>query len=225
MILKSRILLFAILFCNLIAYAQTTKGLDPLVQNVYERQRISLNGYWNYLVDPLETGYYDYRRKPTGDGFFKDHQVDNIKTYKEYDFDLAPVMPIPGDWNTFDDNLFLYEGTLWFRQQFPYTLKANIKVYLYFGAANYDAKVYLNGEKVGEHEGGYTPFNFDVTKYLKQGNNKLIVKVDDKRRADAVPTNNFDWFNYGGITRDVMLVELPETFIQTYKVQLKKRHE
>lgn len=219
--LKSRLILFGILFCNILAFGQTTKGLDPLVQNVYNRQRVSLNGYWNYIVDPLETGYYDYRRRPTPDGFFKDHEVDNVKTWKEYDFDTAPVMGIPGDWNTQSDNLFLYEGTIWFRQQFNYTPNGK-KVFLYFGAANYDAKVYLNGKKVGEHEGGYTPFNFDVTNLLQSGKNKLIVKIDNKRRADAVPTNNFDWFNYGGITREVMLVEVPQTFIQSYKVQLKK---
>ncbi|MDH6309542.1 beta-glucuronidase [Dysgonomonas sp. PFB1-18] len=220
--LKSKLLVFAVLFCNLLAFGQTTQGLDPLVQNVYNRHRISLNGYWHYVVDPLETGYYDYRRMPNPDGFFKDHQVDNVSTWKEYDFDTAPVMPVPGDWNTHSDNLFLYEGTIWFRQQFLYTPKSGNKVYLYFGASNYDTKIYLNGTKVGEHEGGYTPFNFDVTDIVKSGNNKLVVKVDNKRRADAVPTNNFDWFNYGGITRDVMLVELPQTFIQSYKVQLKK---
>lgn len=219
--LKSKIVLFGILFCNLLAYGQTTKGLDPLVQNVYDRDRISLNGYWSYVADPLETGYYDYRRRPTPDGFFKDHQVDNIKMFKEYDFATAPVMGIPGDWNTHDDNLFLYEGTIWFKQEFLYTPKEG-KVYLYFGASNYDTKVYVNGKKVGEHEGGYTPFNFNVTDFLRSGRNNVIVKVDNKRRADAVPTNNFDWFNYGGITRDVMLVQLPETFINSYKVQLKK---
>jgi len=222
MCLKIKIVLITILFCSLYSFGQTTKGLDPLIQNIYERQHTSLSGYWNYLVDPLETGYYDYRRRPNPDGFFKDHQVDNINTYKEYDFDTAPVMPIPGDWNTFDDNLFLYEGTLWFRRQFLYTPKSDTKVYVYFGASNYDTKVYLNGEKVGEHEGGYTPFNFDVTNLVKPGNNKLIVKVDNKRRADGVPTNNSDWFNYGGITREVLLVEVPQTFIQSYKVQLKK---
>ncbi|MDR0939271.1 MAG: beta-glucuronidase [Mediterranea sp.] len=212
----------AVLFISLLSFAQTAKDARPLLQNVYGRAHSSLNGYWNYLVDPLETGYYDYRRRPTSDGFFKDHQVDNIKTYKEYDFDTSPVMPVPGDWNTFADNLFLYEGTLWFRRQFQYVPKAGTRVYLYFAGANYDTKVYLNGEKAGEHEGGYTPFNLDVTDLVKPGRNSLVVKVDDKRRADAVPTNNFDWFNYGGITRDVLLVELPQTFIQSYKVQLKK---
>ena len=219
--MKKLALLLVLFACTLAGKSQETKGLAPLIQNVYGRDHQVLNGYWHYLIDPLETGYYDYRHKPMADGFFKDKKVDNIKEFKEYDFDSAPVMPIPGDWNTQNAELFNYEGTLWFKHTFNYTL-SDKRVFLYFGAANYDAKVFVNGKMAGEHEGGYTPFNFDVTKLLKNGENFVIVKVDDKRRADGVPTNNFDWFNYGGITRDVMLVELPALHIQDYIIQLKK---
>ena len=202
-------------------FAQQAPGLDPLIQNVYGRDIQKLNGYWNWLADPLETGYYDYRRQPSAEGFFKDITVDNISGYKEYDFDRSPVMAVPGDWNTQNDNLFLYEGTVWFRRKFDYRPHDG-RVFLWFGAVNYDAKVYLNGQKVGEHTGGYTPFNFDVTDKLMAGDNTLVVKVDNKRASDAVPTNNFDWFNYGGITRDVLLVKLPASFIRTYSVGLKE---
>jgi len=202
-------------------FGQETKTLIPLIQNVYGRDHQILNGYWHYLVDPLETGYYDYRRNPTPTGFFMDQKTDNVNTFKEYDFDSAPVMPIPGDWNTQNAELFNYEGTLWFKHTFNYE-PSDKQVFLYFGAANYDTKVYLNTKKAGEHEGGYTPFNFNVTALLKKGSNTLIVKVDNKRRIDAIPTNNFDWFNYGGITRDVLLVELPASHVQTYTIQLKK---
>ncbi len=219
--MKKFIFLAAAILTTCFAFAQTTSGLDPLVQNVYGRNIQKLNGYWNHFADPLETGYYDYRRQPTPNGFFKDHEVDLVKNYKEYDFDLSPTLAVPGDWNTQDDNLFLYEGTIWFRRVFDYQPHEG-KVFLWFGAANYDTKVYLNGEKVGEHIGGYTPFNFDVTDRLANGENTLIVKVDNKRAVDAVPTNNFDWFNYGGITRDVLLVKVPKDFIQTYKVSLKQ---
>ncbi|GHU93466.1 beta-glucuronidase [Bacteroidia bacterium] len=219
--IKNKFTLLAALFVATTAWAQTTAGLDPLVQNVYARQHQRLNGYWNYLVDQLENGYYDYRRKPAPDGYFKDAQVDRVHAFKEYDFDLSPVMGIPGDWNTQSHELFWYEGTVWFRQKFNYQPSSK-KAFLYFGAVNYDAKVYLNGQKVGEHEGGFTPFNFDVTEKLKAGSNTLVVKVDNKRSADGVPTNNFDWFNYGGITRDVLLVQVPQEYIQTYRLQLKK---
>jgi len=201
--------------------AQTTKDLFPLIQNVYGRSIQKLNGYWNYIVDPLETGYYDYRRKPSPTGFFQDIQVDNVKDFKEYDFSLSPVMPIPGDWNTFSDNLLLYEGALWFRRLFNYEPSGK-RVFIYFGASNYITDVFLNGKKVGEHTGGFTPFNFEVTGLLKKGSNNLIVKVNDHRFLEGIPTINFDWYNYGGITRDVLLVEVPSSYIQTYNVHLKK---
>jgi len=219
--MKKLALLLVLFACTLTGQSQETKGLAPLIQNVYGREHQVLNGYWHYLIDPLETGYYDYRHKPMADGFFKDKKVDNVKEFKEYDFDSAPVMPIPGDWNTQNAELFNYEGTLWFKHTFNFE-PSDKRVFIYFGAANYDAKVFVNGKMAGEHEGGYTPFNFDVTKLLHKGENFVIVKVDDKRRADGVPTNNFDWFNYGGITRDVMLVELPVLHIQDYTIQLKK---
>lgn len=203
--------------------AQSNPNLDPLIQHVYGRETTSLNGNWNYLIDMLEVGYYNYRRTPDPDGFFKDPKVDNITAYKEYDFDSAPVMKIPSDWNTQNAQLFYYEGTVWFKHKFLYTpSEAGNRAYLYFGAINYDSKVYLNGKKVGEHIGGYTPFNMEVTDVLKEGENFVVVKVDNKRYAEAVPTLNCDWFNYGGITRDVMLVEVPQTYIRSYKVQLKK---
>ena len=219
--MKNYALLLLLLLCGITGFSQETKTLLPLIQNVYGRDHQVLNGYWHYLIDPLETGYYDYRRNPSPTGFFMDQKTDNVKTFKEYDFDSAPVMPIPGDWNTQNPELFNYEGTLWYKHTFNYD-PSDKKPFLYFGASNYDTKVWVNTKKVGDHEGGYTPFNFDVTSLLKKGSNTLIVKVDDKRRIDAIPTNNFDWFNYGGITRDVLLVELPLTFVQTYSIQLKK---
>jgi len=219
-ILRKFFLLFCVLCASTIS-AQTTKDLQPLVQNVYGRSVQSLNGYWHYIADPLDVGYYDYRRQSSPNGFFKDIDVDNVTAFKEYDFDSSPVMSVPGDWNTQAYNLFLYEGTVWFKHTFNYKPSGK-RVFLYFGAANYTTDVYLNGKKVGEHTGGYTPFNFEVTDVIKSGANKLIVRVNDQRSTDGVPTNNFDWFNYGGITRDVMLVELPSAYIQTYSVRLKK---
>src|SRR6185312_11166465 len=98
----------------------------------------------------------------------------------------------------------------------------NARVFVYFGAANYFADVYLNGEKIGQHEGGFTPFNFEITKLVRDTGNFLVVKVDNKRRRDAVPTLMTDWWNYGGLTREVMLVETPMTFVNDYLVQLKQ---
>ncbi|MDR2854158.1 MAG: beta-glucuronidase, partial [Prevotellaceae bacterium] len=85
-----------------------------------------------------------------------------------------------------------------------------------------DAKVYLNGEKIGEHIGGFTPFNFDITDKVKDGSNFVILMVNNKRKPEAVPTVNADWWNYGGITREVLLVDVPEVFIDDYVIQLEK---
>lgn len=201
--------------------AQVNPDLEPLIQNVYGRQTTLLNGLWHYLVDQLEVGYYDYRRVPTENGFFKDPVVNDHEGFKEYDFNSAPVMSIPGDWNTWEDRFFHYEGTMWFKRDFTYQPTGK-RVYLYIGAANYDSKVYVNGKKVGAHIGGYTPFNMEITDVLQSGKNNVCVYVDNKRYAEGVPTLNCDWFNFGGITRDVMLVEVPETYIASYRLQLKK---
>ncbi len=215
------ILFLVLLFSSLCARAQRTEGLDPLIQHAYGRKVQSLNGYWNYFADPLETGYYDYRRNPDPNGFFKDVQVDNRTSWKEYDFDRSPVMAVPGDWNTQVPELFRYEGMVWLRRKFPTTAEAGVRRYLYFGASNYLTHVFLNGEHVGDHEGGYTPFNFEVTELLRDGENTLVVAVDDKRLPERVPTIICDWFNYGGITRDVMLITVPESFVRSYTVRLK----
>ena len=74
----------------------------------------------------------------------------------------------------------------------------------------------------GQHIGGFTPFNFEITGLLREGTNSLVVKVDNKRHPEAVPTVNADWWNFGGITRPVTLIETPSTYIGDYYVQLKK---
>src|SRR5438874_1632259 len=135
---------------------------------------------------------------------------------------LTMVALRPGDWNTQRESLLFYEGTIWYKKSFDYQRKENTRLFVYFGAANYLADVYLNGEKLGRHEGGFTPFNFEVTKLVRDKANALIVKVDNKRRRDAVPTLNTDWWNYGGLTRQVELVETPATFVQDYFIQLQQ---
>lgn len=218
---KNKALLILLVSLSNHVLGQTNAGYYPLIQNIYGRNTQSLNGHWNRLPDPLKSGYFTYRKTVDPNGYFNDVKVDNRNKFKEYGFDDAPWLYVPGDWNTQEDKLYYYEGAIWYKRIFNFS-GTSARQFLYFGAVNYEAKVYLNGEKVGEHEGGYTPFNIEVTNKIKLGENSLIVLVDNTRRADAVPTDNFDWWNYGGITRDVMLVETPETFIRDYKIQLKK---
>ena len=192
----------------------------PLLQNVLSRSTVSLNGSWHYIVDVQEEGYYDYRMKPTPWGFFQNAKPQKPEDLIEYDFDKAPVMQVPSDWNTQDERLFFYEGTVWFKRAFQWHRNGNRRTLLYFGAVNYDTYVYVNGKLAGHHVGGFTPFNFDVTDMLREGDNFVVLKVDNKRHAEAVPTQIFDWWNYGGITRDVLLVDVESVYIEDYNLQL-----
>ena len=190
--------------------------------NVMGRQTMSLNGAWNYIVDVQEEGYYDYRMNPTRWGFFVNAKPQRPEDLIEYDFDKAETMQVPGDWNTQDERLFFYEGTVWLKKSFEFHPQEGRRTLIYFGAANYDTHVWVNGKKAGHHIGGFTAFNFDVTELLKDGENVVIVKVDNKRHAEDVPTQIFDWWNYGGITRDVYLVNVASSYIENYKLELSK---
>ncbi|MBN2365233.1 MAG: beta-glucuronidase [Calditrichaeota bacterium] len=195
---------------------------SPLIINVDGRSSTDLHGNWNFIIDPYETGYYDYRYHPSENGYFKNRKPQTKSDRVEYSFDSEDLLHVPGDWNSQSEKLFLYEGTIWFKKSFNYRKKPDSRIFIYFGAINYQAKVYLNGEFVGEHEGGFTPFNSEITNLIKEEDNFLIVKADNRRYREAVPTLNTDWFNYGGITRRVLLVEVPETFVRDYFVQLDK---
>ena len=193
-----------------------------LITNTEGRKTTTLNGQWQVIIDPYESGFYNYRYQPSDNGYFKNAKAKNKSELIEYDFDKSETLKVPGDWNTQSDQLFFYEGTVWYKKSFDYQRKPNTRLFVYFGGANYFADVYLNGEKLGQHEGGFTPFNFEITNRVKDTDNFLIVKVDNKRRRDAVPTLMTDWWNYGGITREVKLIETPATFVNDYVVQLQK---
>lgn len=217
-----RIITVALIFItglNSILSAQETEYSDFL-QNIDSRDKTSLNGLWDIIVDPLENGYYNHRLLPKDDGYFLNAKMESPSDLIEYNFDTSLQLMVPGDWNTQMDKLYYYEGTVWYKKDFNYTPDNNKLAYLYFEAVNYESIVYLNGERIGSHVGGYTPFQFDVTDKLKEGTNFVVVKVDNKRKKENVPTVNQDWWNYGGITRSVHLVQAPKTHINDYSVQL-----
>ena len=189
----------------------------------------SLSGDWQYIVDPYESGFYDYRwmqrdksENPNpSETFYLDYHAEDPSERVEYDFDKSPSLKVPGDWNTQRPELFYYEGSVWYRTKFEAApVTGGERAFLRFGAANYRADVYLNGQRLGTHIGGFTPFAFDVTKHLNAGTNSLVVKVDNKRNKDAVPTLNTDWWNYGGLTRSVKLVRTPAKFITEHRLGL-----
>jgi len=184
------------------------------------RECRSLGGQWNYIVDPMDTGIYKYHmtlQKPHRRYFADRHFYGDKTKLVEYDFDKTPTLSVPGDWNTQSERLYFYEGSVWYRRKLDFRPVPGKRTFLYFGAVNYKCMVGINNTILGEHKGGFTPFWFEVTDILREGENSLVVWVNNTRGLSEVPTLNYDWWNYGGITRDVLLVSVPQTFIRDWR--------
>ena len=101
--------------------------------------------------------------------------------------------------------------------------KKNGKRYIlhFEGAANY-SRVFLNGVFLGEHKGAYTPFSFDITEQLNDGDNVLAVMLDSTERSEIPPFGNVvDYLVYGGIYREVWLEEVCDAYIESVFVRTK----
>ena len=185
-----------------------------LIQNVYGRDIQSLNGKWAAIPDLYDQGgrmkIYE-NNKPTG------------KTdFYEYSFEGGMRLNVPGDWNSQSPEMKYYEGTVWYQRTFTAKAEPGTRRFLYFAGVSTRCNIYLNGKKIISHEGSFTPFQIEVTEALKDGENLLVCEVNNNRRVDAIPAMSYDWWNYGGITRDVMLVTVPTQYIADYFVRLEK---
>jgi beta-glucuronidase len=219
----------ALLAMLLLPAALLAQTAAPPTQNITEnttllvdidhRPALSLDGDWHTIVDPYGTGVYDFHHVVKKDGYFM-----NRKPHpgSEYDFSTSPILKVPGDWNTQRPDLFYYEGPMWYQKDFQYSPKPNTRTFLHFGAANYRSFVWVNTQKVCQHEGGFTPFDCDITSSVKDGANFVVVVVDNTRIADGVPTLQTDWWNYGGLHRDVSIVDVPTQFIDDYDLHLSR---
>jgi beta-glucuronidase len=113
-----------------------------------------------------------------------------------------------------------YAGIAWYRRQLTLPpMAGEAHVCLRFGAVFYLTQVWWNGVYLGEHEGGYTPFDFDVSRLARPGAaNVVAMRVDNQRAMDrlpaALPTHwPYDWWSYGGIVREVALHLSSRAFI------------
>src|ERR1035441_3100940 len=115
---------FLLIFAVAAAVVASAARSETVIADVFARQTTSLNGKWHVIVDPYDTGYFDYRRqpydeaaKPSG-GFFLDRQAKDKTDLVEYNFDTSPTLNVPGDWNSQAEKLFYYEGSVWYRTKF-----------------------------------------------------------------------------------------------------------
>ena len=190
---------------------------DHLIGWIDSRQIQSLNGEWSYIVDPMNNGLPE---SSFFGGFPKNKIQKTGMELIEYNFETASKIQIPGAWNAIDERLFFYRGPVWLFKKFNYSPKKEALTHLYIEGSNFTTKIFLNGSIVGEFEGGYVPFNFNISKYLKEGENILLVQTDNTLNESSVPTQKTDWWPWGGIVGDVYVVETPKQFIQNAYLQL-----
>lgn len=212
--MKYRVLLF-LLICAL--PLTVLQSQDIFISNAQNRTHTCLDGKWEYILDAYKTGGMG------GMAIYKNaipkDKIDRV----EYSFSQAQTLWVPGSWNTQKTELKYFEGNIWYKKTFDKPdLSEGKRYFIHVGAANYIATVTLNGEKIGTHEGGFTPFSFEVTDLLKEKDNYLIIGVDNTRRRDYIPAEVTDWFNHGGLIRGVKLIEVPNTFINNYFISLDK---
>ncbi len=204
----------------LVAAIATIAALSPIaaqpsaMQNVMARDKMSLNGKWHAITDQMDIGMKKKWYAPTTDR--------NTESLRELYYEGGMTLNVPGDWNSQNPEFVYYEAPMWYKRNFNYSAAPNTRQFLHFGAVCTNSMIYLNGELLGAHKGGFTPFQFEVTGKLNEGQNHIVVRVDNTRRVDNIPAMGFDWWNYGGITRDVDIVSTSETFIEDYWVRLSK---
>jgi beta-glucuronidase len=171
-----------------------------------------LNGQWTFALDPMKTG----ERNGWYAAGFATGPLDKVQ--------------VPHCFSV-DPRYFFYTGTAWYFKQFAApSIPAGYRTYLRFDAVFYKATVWINGKNAGMHEGGYTPFEIDITDHL-QANNRLSLAVNNEwdtttipgaKTADTLSPANaaqlYAWMNYGGITRPVQLIVRAPLFIQRMQV-------
>lgn len=178
------------------------------------RKKESLNGHWHYAVDQYNTFL---RQKWFNENYY-DAGGNTLPV--DFSFDEWELMDLPCSWNTTDRMYMLYEGSMVYTRKFIYARQSDDeRMILKIGAANYICRVFINKKYVGMHRGGSTPCYFDITNYLEH-DNRIFLQVDNTRRHEQVPMENTDWFNYGGIYRDIELIRVPKTHIKDFKIAL-----
>ncbi|MGE5859086.1 MAG: glycoside hydrolase family 2 protein [Ignavibacteria bacterium] len=165
-----------------------------------------MNGEWEFTIDP-------------GNKY-------TVETMEDVKWKTAKV---PLSWQAQFEDLRDYQGIAWYRKKFSFPLIELRKVALLkFNAVDYLAEVFINRKSIGKHEGGYTPFQFDITKFIKEGENEVIVRVmdpvNDEKGTEGIsywniPHGKQSWYvQTSGIWQDVNIFIKPELYIQSLHI-------
>jgi beta-glucuronidase len=179
------------------ARMQHSDEQDPMGERLFRttstRTQISLAGYWQFRTDPKDEG--------RAHGWHRTVPAPETSLW------------VPGTWNT-HPRYWPYIGAAWFQRTFEIPRSGNLLIR--FGGVFYRAEVWLDGHRLGDHEGGYSPFEF-VTK-AAAGKHLLVVRVDNRLTATTLPKKDVDWFPYGGMHRPAYLELLPDASIERFHV-------
>jgi len=178
----------------------------PFIMHAQGTRSGELNGQWSFAMDAIRLGEQQKWFNPD----FKTNEFAKVN--------------VPHCFSV-DPRYMFYTGNAWYIKKFNAAEVKSGHAFIKFDAAFYRSKVWLNGELLGEHEGGYTPFEFDVTKLLK-AENTLAVEVNNEWDTTTIPgvkggndhEQFYPWINYGGLTRPVHLITRPDTYISNTKI-------
>jgi beta-glucuronidase len=182
--------------------AAAAEAYTPTAKALYHdgpSGRYLLDGEWLFRLDPSGVGLSQGFHKQTGRTGWNPVRVPNV-------------------WNLGDDSVASMQGGVgWYRKDFELpSAKAALAWAVRFESVNYRSRVWLNGRRVGTNRGAYIPFEFRLGGLKRRGANRLVIRVDSRRRPTDFPpsglaTNNLPtggWWNYGGLQREVYLKRL-----------------
>ena len=168
------------------------------------RKRISLDGSWQFQIDPMGG-----------------HEVAAIQEWR------TAHVPLP--WQAQFEDLRHTSGVGWYRRTVTLdTPSPGQLLFLTFGAVDYQTTVWVNGRRVGEHEGGYLPFEFDITDVVQSGENEVVVRVADPTDNTTqwptypfseIPHGKQSWYGpISGIWQSVNLEQRSALYLRSIRV-------
>lgn len=191
----------------LTAYEQPRLTASSLV-SLADRARTCLDGPWHFTLDLFDEGL---RQK-----WFTLEPVAAAQWSHPRDYDpfSGATLEVPCSWSMQQPEWLHFEGGGWYTRVIEHQPDAQRPITLLrVGAANYQTRIFLNGQFLGTHLGASTPFCVDLGQHLRPGPNRLQIQVDNRRELGRVPMRHFDWFNHGGIYRELDLLQLPLTHL------------
>ena len=179
------------------------------------RKTQELGGDWSFVIDPFREGlrqrWFEHDATP----------IDAWQVPRDCDDASWQTIAVPGCWNLARPEWKHYEGAAWYMRGLDIAPPVpGERVFLRIGAATGRARVFLNGQFLGLHRGGWTPFFVEIGSVLQTTSNRIMIEVDNHRRDDDVPMSHFDWFNYGGLYREVEILRLPATYVSDLRLSL-----